>query len=53
MKRSLPAACLSLAALSLLCPVWPLYAADAAPSKQANTVLLDAMTQELHRAMTS
>lgn len=53
MKRSLPAVCLSLTAVLLLCPFSLLHAADAAPSKQADTVLLDAMSQELHRAMSS
>jgi predicted Zn-dependent protease len=42
-----------LAALSLVLFAPYLYAADAAPSKQANTLLLDSMTAELHRAMDS
>lgn len=42
-----------IAALSLVLCVSPLHAADAASSKQANTLLLDAMSGELHRAMDS
>lgn len=41
------------AALSLVLCVLPLHAADAVSSKQANTLLLDAMSTELHRAMDS
>jgi predicted Zn-dependent protease len=51
MKRSWSAVCLPLAAVCLL-PSSLLYAADAAP-RQADTVLLDAMNQELHRAISS
>lgn len=42
-----------LAALSLVLFAPSLYAADTAASKQANTLLLDSMTSELHRAMSS
>jgi len=53
MKHSPPVVYLSLAAFCLVCPSSLLHAADPAPSRQVDTVLLDTMSQELHRAMTS
>ncbi|HEU4634992.1 MAG TPA: metallopeptidase TldD-related protein [Edaphobacter sp.] len=53
MKLSLHVVRASLAAVCLLSSSPLLHAAEAAPSSQADTVLLDAMSQELHRAMTS
>lgn len=52
MKRSWSVVCLPLAAVCLFSSSL-LYAADAAPSRMADTVLLDAMSQELNRAMAS
>jgi predicted Zn-dependent protease len=53
MKLSWSVVCLPLAAICLFSSSSLLYAADAAPSRQADTVLLDVMNQELHRAISS